>query len=86
MITNHTVAEKLTDYLHHRLALDGLIDWAEQAMMYEEFEDANLGTLRDIVGLLGLANVRAFGLAWEDCEAFLVRLGYQVRVEVAAAE
>jgi hypothetical protein len=57
VITNHTVAEKLTDYLHHRLALDGLIDWAEQVMMDEEFEDANLDTLRDIVGRLGLGRL-----------------------------
>jgi hypothetical protein len=86
MITNHTVVEKLTDYLSHRLTLADLVDWAEQAMREEEFDESNLETLRDIVSHLGLADVRAFGLTWEDCEAFLSRLGYQVQVEVSAAD
>ncbi|MFZ3382697.1 MAG: hypothetical protein WA144_02110 [Candidatus Methanoperedens sp.] len=25
---------------------------------------------------------KAFGMTWEDCEYFLSRLGYQVRVDV----
>ena len=86
MITNHTVAEKLSEYLSHRLTLAALVDWAEQAMMEEEFEEAQLEMLRDIVSRIGLADVRAFGLTWEDCEAFLSRLGYQAHVEVSVAE
>ncbi|MBI3756534.1 MAG: hypothetical protein HY267_01005 [Deltaproteobacteria bacterium] len=85
MITNRCVAEKLGDYLCHRLTLAELVEWAEQAMMEEEFDEGNVETLRDIVSRLGLADVRAFGLTWEDCEAFLSRLGYQVQVEVSAA-
>ena len=86
MITNHSVARKLEDYLCHRLTLAELVEWAEQVMMEEEFDEINLDTLRDIVSRLGLADVRAFGLTWEDCEAFLSRLGYQVHVEVLAAD
>ena len=86
MITTQTIAEKLTHYLCHRLTLADLVDWAEQAMMEEEFDENNLEPLRDIVSRLGLADVRAFGLTWEDCEAFLSRLGYQVHVEVSAAD
>ena len=86
MITNHTVAEKLSEYLGHRLTLAELVDWAEQAMMEEEFDEAQLEMLRDIVSRIGLADVRAFGLTWEDCEAFLSRLGYRARVEVLAAD
>ncbi len=85
MITGQIVAEKLTDYLHHRLTLEELVEWAEQAVMEEEFDENKIETMRDIVSRLGLADVRAFGLTWEDCEAFLTRLGYQVRVEVSAA-
>ena len=83
MITRQDVAAKLTDYLHHRLTLEELVEWAEQAMMEGEFEEGNFETLRDIVSRLGLADVREFGLAWEDCKEFLSRLGYQVRIEVS---
>lgn len=31
---------------------------------------------------LGLADVRAFGLTWEDCEQVLRELGYGARVEI----
>jgi hypothetical protein len=31
-----------------------------------------------------VADVRAFGLTWEDCENHLDRLGYCTRVEVFA--
>ena len=53
----------------------GLFDWAERAMMEEDFDERDLGTIRDITSRLGLADVREFGLTWEDCEVFLSRLG-----------
>jgi len=83
MITRHTVAAQLTGYLHQRLTLDEIVDWANQAMMDEEFDDQEFDMLRDIIGRLGLADVREFGLTWDNCIAFLARLGYQVRVEVS---
>lgn len=83
MITRQMVAAKLTDYLRHCLTLEDLVEWAEQAMMEGDFEEANFETLRDIISRLGLADVREFGLAWEDCREFLSRLGYQVRIEVS---
>jgi hypothetical protein len=51
--------------------------------MEGEFDPAGFVVLRDIVSRLGLADVRAFGLQWEDCEEFLSRLGYRVRLEVS---
>jgi len=83
MITRHQVAEQLDAYLHHRLSLDALVEWAEQAMMEGTFDDPDFETLRDIISRLGLADVRAFGLSWEDCETFLSRLGYQVHLQVS---
>jgi len=56
-----------------------LVDWAESAMMEADFEEE---TSRDIVARLGLADVQAFGIAWEDYEKFLSRLGYQVKITV----
>jgi len=82
-ITRRDSAQKLIDYLHHKIALTELVDWAETAMMEAEFEHEHLEVLREIVARVGLADVRAFGLTWEDCEGFLSRLGYKVSLTVA---
>lgn len=83
-ITRRETAQKLTDYLHHRIALADLVDWAENAMMDARLEEDGVETLREILGRIGLADVRAFGLTWEDCENFLARLGYKASVSVVA--
>jgi len=74
-MTRDVVAGKLEDYLSHRLTLAQLVDWAEEAMREGEFEDGHFEVVRDVVARLGLADVRAFGLTWEDCEQALRRLG-----------
>ena len=84
VITSKIVAEKLSAYLHHELGINELVDWAENMMMEGDFEEENYETLREIVSRLGVADVKAFGLTWEDCERFLNQLGYEVRVEVVA--
>jgi hypothetical protein len=40
--------------------------------------------MRNAVARLGLADVWAFGLTWEDCESILKQLGYDARVEIVA--
>lgn len=84
-VTREQIAEKLSDYLSHHISLAELVDWAEEAVREGEFDEEHFELIRDIVTRLGLADVRAFGLTWEDCEAILQQLGYQVRVEVTAA-
>ncbi len=84
-VTRKQVAEKMIDYLNHRITLSELVDWAEKAMQEGEFEEQDFETIRDIVSRLGVADVKAFGLSWEDCEEFLRRLGYRARVEVTAS-
>ena len=84
LITRETVAGKLEAYLHHKISLDDLVGWARFSMMAGEFEDAHHDVIRDAVARLGLADVRAFGLMWEDCETILKRLGYDARVEIVA--
>lgn len=76
------VAQRLIDYLYHRISLKELVDWAEKMMMEAEFEEANFDTIRDVISRLGLADVKAFGITWEDCERFLGSLGYQVKVMI----
>jgi len=82
MITRETVAKMLGDYLHGDLALSELVDWSENSIAEEEFENAKL---LEIVGRLGLADVRAFGLAWEDFREMLRALGLAARVNLVAA-
>ena len=84
VITRQLVADKLAAYLQHDLSLADLVDWAESAMMDAEFERQHLSAIRDVVARLGLADIRAFGLTWEDCEELLKRLGYAAHVQIMA--
>ena len=84
-ITRKQIAGKLAAYLHRRMSLAQLVDWAERAMMEGDFGTRNVEVIRDVTARLGLADVRAFGLTWEDCEQFLDRLGYSAHVEIVAA-
>ena len=84
-ITKQTVADKIAAYLHHDLTLGHLVDWAERALLDGEFAERDAKILSSVVARLGVADVRAFGLAWEDCEELLRKLGFSSRVEVVAA-
>jgi hypothetical protein len=84
-ITKQTVADQIAAYLHHEITLVQLVDWAENAMMDGEFSELEMSALRSVVSRLGVADVRTFGLSWEDCEQFLHKLGYAARVDVVAA-
>ncbi len=84
LVTKQTAAQKLTAFLHHELSLAQLVDWAETALLDDEFAEQDMDALRVVVSRLGVADVRAFGLSWEDCENLLDRLGYRTRVEVFA--
>jgi hypothetical protein len=83
-ITPKLVARKLTAYLHHEISLSDLTDWAENVMMEGQISEKGYEQVRDVVARLGLADVRAFGLTWEDCEELLRRLGYSARIEVVS--
>jgi len=41
-------------------------------------------TISSVITCLGVTDVRAFGLAWDDCEALLHQLGFSPCVEVVA--
>jgi len=84
VITRQTVAEQLSAYLHHELSLGNLVSWAETALMEDEFETKYFQEIRDVVARLGVADVRAFGLTWEDCEQLLKQLGYSTHIHIEA--
>ena len=84
-ITKQTVADKIAAYLRHDISLAELVRWAEEAMVDEDFAEQDAGIIADAVARLGVADVRAFGLAWEDCEQLLRQLGYEARIEIVTA-
>jgi hypothetical protein len=83
-IIRASVAHRLAAYLQHEIALDELVAWANTAVMEGDFEEADYDAIRDAVACLGLADVQAFGLTWEDCARILKQLGYDARVEIVA--
>jgi hypothetical protein len=61
-ISKQAVARKLFAYLQHRLLLAALVDWAENALLEGDFAETDAEVLTSVLGQLGLADVRAFGL------------------------
>ena len=84
-ITKKTVADQIAAYLHHEITLAQLVDWSERALMDGELAERDASTLSSVIARLGVADVRAFGLAWEDYEELLRRLGFSPCIEVVAA-
>ena len=85
MITRQVVTNKIAAYLHGEVSLAQLVDWAESAIRDGEFDERDTDVLRSVVARLGVADVRAFGLEWNDCEQMLRQLGYSARVDIVAA-
>lgn len=84
-ITKQAVAEMIAAYLRHGITLPQLVDWAENALLDGEFDERDAETAPAVVARLGVADVRAFGLTWKDCEQALAQLGYSARVDVIAS-
>ena len=78
-LTRDTVARKLAGYLRHEISLEDWVAWANTAMMEDDFEETHYDVIRDAVARLGLADVRAFGLTWEDCARILKQLDDDTR-------
>ena len=83
MIVRQNVRDQLVAYLNHRITLAQLVDWAEKVMNDEILDPDDAPILRDMIAHLGVADVKAFGLTWEDCYQFLSNLGYRVEVKAA---
>ena len=68
-MTKQTVADKIASYLRHDISLADLVSWAEDAMVDGEFDEMEAATISNVISRLGVADVRAFGMTWEDCRA-----------------
>lgn len=84
-ISKQTVSSKIAAYLRHEISIAQLVSWAEDALMESDFTDSDAASIADILAQLGVADVRTFGLTWEDCERLLAQLGYTARVDIVAA-
>lgn len=83
LVTRKMLANMLIKYINRDIDLTSLISWAVEMTKEADFEDKDFELLRDILARIGLADVREFGLSWDDCYDCLHKLGYDVNVEVS---
>lgn len=84
VITRQMVVDLMSAYLQGRQTLAELVSWAEDAIREAEFDEPDSTVIRDVVARLGVTDVAAFGLTWEDAVDMLSRLGYRATVEIQA--
>ena len=80
ILTRKMLADMLIKYINHEIDLSRLIDWAEDMIREADFEGGSFELIRDILVRIGLADVREFGLTWDDCYDYLHKLGYDIKV------
>ena len=81
-VTKEILTNMLVDYLNRRITKDELVDWAENMICDAEFEDKHAVLIKKILSHLGLADVKEFGLSWDECYTYLCELGHNVSVMV----
>lgn len=84
-LTKDIVAKKILSYLQSKMNLKELVEWAENSILQSEFKAGDEKILRRILGQIGVADVKQFGLTWEDCEKMMKELGYKIKVDATAA-
>ncbi len=85
ILNKKIVGAKMLSYLQHKISLNELVDWAENAIMKSDFESGEVKILREVLGKLGLADVKMFGLTWDECEKLMRKLGYKIKIEASLA-
>lgn len=82
-VTKEELMAKLLAYLNRSITLQALVDWAEKMVQEAEYDEKDYELIKSILAHLGLADVKQFGLTWDDCYDYLSALGYKVRVAVS---
>jgi hypothetical protein len=83
LLTKKALVGMLVKYINREVSLAELIAWAENMIREADYESKNFELIRDILAQIGLADVREFGLSWDDCYEFLHKLGYNVTIELS---
>jgi hypothetical protein len=82
VLTKKALADMLIRYINREIDLQTLVNWAEDMIREADFENGSLELIREILARIGLADVREFGLTWDDCYDYLQKLGYNIKVEL----
>jgi len=82
MVTRQTVAEKIYNYLNHSITLAELVDWCENVMHDEEIANNDIEVVSEVAARIGLADVKNFGLLWNECDELLRKLGYELNFDL----
>ena len=85
MISKQDVAQQLVRYLNHSITLPQLVEWSEIAIQNGDVEQGDSKTIMQALGRLGVADVKEFGILWEDCETIMRSLGYEIKVNAILA-
>lgn len=85
MITKQIIAAQLLQYLNHKISLAELVDWAELAILNGGLEPNDTKKLMHILGRIAAADVKEFGLTWEDCDSIMNDLGFVLKVDANLA-
>jgi len=85
MINRESVINMLIGYLNGQVSLARLVDWAEHTLCEGNVEARHAEAVSAALARLGLADVRAFGLNWEDTQEILASLGYHAQVVAVPA-
>ena len=82
VLTRKALVDMLIKYINRKIDLPTLVNWAEDMIKEADFENGSFELIRGILAHIGLADVREFGLTWDDCYDYLHKLGYNVKVEL----
>ena len=82
VVTKKVLVDKIIQYINRQINLAALVAWSEDMIQEAEFDDKDLPLIREILSRIGLADVKEFGLTWDDCYDYLHKLGFDVKVEL----
>ena len=74
--------DKILAYLNRSITLGQMVDWAEKIICEAEYDQKDFELIKEILSHLGVADVKEFGLSWDECSDYLSRSGYRVKVSV----
>ena len=82
IIPSQKATRTIISLINRAISLAELVDWAEEMVREADFEEGHFELIEDILARIGLADVREFGLTWDDCYDYLHKLGYDIKVEL----
>jgi hypoxanthine phosphoribosyltransferase len=80
VLMRSAILGKINEYLHRKIRLAELVDWAQTTLDQEELSSDDESLLRDLVNQAGDPESPASGLTFEEWSRLLRRLGQELRV------